>query len=98
MDAHPRVSVSSFCSIGFSFEEDIALWKRLGLRHVGLNVGKVEVAGWAAATNTVRDASLRVSNLAGPAPTAADADQESRRVVDETLMRGVDLASDVGAP
>lgn len=98
MDAHPRVSVSSFCSIGLPFDADLRLWSELGIRHVGLNVGKVEQAGWVAATDAVRAASLRVSNVAGPAPVAADASPEQRRAVDETLRRGIDFARDVGAP
>jgi len=98
MPWHPRVSVSSFCSVGYTFEQDLALWQRLDLDHVGLNVGKVEVAGWDAAAAAVKDASLRVSNLAGPAPTAADADDAAQRVMHETLTRAVDFASTVGAP
>jgi sugar phosphate isomerase/epimerase len=98
VEAHPRVSVSSFCSVRYTFEDDLALWQALGLDHVGLNIGKVEVAGWEAATAAVTDAGLRVSNLAGPAPAAADADEATQRAVVETLLRGVDFARDVGAP
>jgi sugar phosphate isomerase/epimerase len=92
------VSVSSFCSIGQSFDADLALWERLGVRHVGLNVGKLEQAGWSAAARAVHAAGLTVSNVAGPAPAAADAPLEERRVVDDTLRRGFDFASAVGAP
>jgi sugar phosphate isomerase/epimerase len=95
---HPRVSVSSFCSVGCTFHEDLALWQRIGVDHVGLNVGKVEVAGWAEAAKAVNDASLRISNLAGPAPAAADATDDEQRAMHETLTRGVDFAQEVGAP
>ena len=95
---HPRVSVSSFCSLTNSFDADLALWRDLGIQHVGLNIGKVEAAGWDAATEAVRATSLRISNLAGPAPAAADADADAQRAVHETLARGVDFARDVGAP
>ena len=98
MNIHPRVSVSSFSSLTNSFEGDVVLWQELGLYHVGLNVGKVEVAGWDAAAAAVRAARFRVSNLAGPAPAAADAHYAAQRAVLETLTRGVDFARAVGAP
>ena len=98
MNIHPRVSVSSFCSVQNPFGDDLALWSELGVDHVGLNIGKVDAAGWDTATAAVKDASLRVSNLAGPAPAAADADEEAQRVVLETVIRGVEFARDVGAP
>ena len=92
------MSVSSFCSVGNSFDEDVSLWTELGIGHVGLNVGKVEVAGWDAAATAVGRASLRVSNVAGPAPAEADAGEDAQRVVLDTLVRGIDFARDVGAP
>jgi len=98
VNAHPRVSVSSFCSLANSFEEDLGLWSDLGIQHVGLNVGKVEAAGWDTAAAAVRARNLRISNLAGPAPAAADADDAAQRIVHDTLVRGVDFAHDVGAP
>jgi sugar phosphate isomerase/epimerase len=98
VNAHPRVSVSSFSSVTNSFDDDVALWQELGLRHVGLNVGKVEAAEWDAAAATVGSVGFEVSNLAGPAPAAADANDTEQRMVLETLTRGVDFARDVGAP
>jgi sugar phosphate isomerase/epimerase len=98
MDAHPRVSVSSFCSVGLPFADDLALWKRLGVRHVGLAVGKVEVVGWEAAAAAVRTSALTVSTVAGPAPPAVDAPSAERGAHDTLTRRGIDFASAVGAP
>jgi sugar phosphate isomerase/epimerase len=97
-DAHPRVSVSSFCSVSLSFEGDLALWRELGIRHVGLNVGKVEAAGWEAAATAVRAASLAVSTVAGPAPAETHASSVERHDQDELTRRGIEFASAVGAP
>ena len=35
MLTHPRVSVSAMSSVRWSFEEDLALWRDLGLRWAG---------------------------------------------------------------
>lgn len=33
---HPRLSVSALCSLNWSFDQDLALWRELGIRHAGL--------------------------------------------------------------
>lgn len=61
MSAHPRLSVSSICSMKQSFEDDLALWADLGIQHVGLISPKLQAAGWDA--GQVLDAKLVVSSL-----------------------------------
>lgn len=63
MDAHERVSVSAVSSWRASFEDDLAMWERLGVRHVGLSLRKCEAVGLDAAVEHVHAAGLRVSNL-----------------------------------
>ena len=38
---NPRLSVDAMCSFNWSFEQDLALWKELGVRHAGLLVSKL---------------------------------------------------------
>lgn len=37
---HPRLSVNALSSINWSFDQDLALWQELGVRHAGLLVSK----------------------------------------------------------
>ena len=39
---HPRLSVNALSSIKWSFEEDLALWRRLGVHHAGLLISKLD--------------------------------------------------------
>ncbi len=38
---HPRLSIDSMCTFTWSFDQDLALWKDLGVRHAGLLVSKL---------------------------------------------------------
>jgi sugar phosphate isomerase/epimerase len=60
--AHPRISVNSLSSFRQSFDDDLALWKELGVEHVGLISPKMEAIGWKNAPTLVEG--LRVSNIA----------------------------------
>lgn len=46
-----------------SLPDDIAMWRDLGVDHVGLISPKIEVVGWEMARTLVADAGLRVSNI-----------------------------------
>lgn len=39
---HPRLSLNALCTFPWSFEQDLALWTRLGLAHAGLLAAKLE--------------------------------------------------------
>ena len=60
---HPRLSVSAVSSWRASFDDDLAMWERLGVDCVGLSLRKCEEVGLERAAKRVRDAGLRVSNL-----------------------------------
>jgi sugar phosphate isomerase/epimerase len=55
--------VNSLSSLFQSQDDDIALWRSLGIDHVGLISPKLEQVGWDAARDLVRAAGLRVSNV-----------------------------------
>jgi len=63
MTGSDRLSVSAVSSWRYSFDEDLALWARLGVRHVGLSLRKCEEVGLDIAVGRVRDLGLRVSNF-----------------------------------
>ena len=63
MSAHPRLSVNSLSSLYQSLDEDIAMWRDLGVDHVGLISPKLAGAGWDAALGLTAAARLRVSNI-----------------------------------
>jgi len=60
---HPRIAVSAVCSWNWTFEDDLQFWRRAGIDHVGLNVGKLRRAGWDEAVAAVRHAGLKVSSV-----------------------------------
>ena len=60
---HPRIAVSAVCSWNWSFADDLAFWREAGIGHVGLNVRKMEEAGWDDAVDAVRQAGLAVSSV-----------------------------------
>lgn len=39
---NPRLSVDSMCTFAWPFEQELALWKELGVRHAGLLINKVD--------------------------------------------------------
>src|SRR5207245_10646428 len=63
MTGSDRLSVSAVSSWRSAFDDDLALWARLGVRHVGLSLRKCEEVGLDIAVGRVRDMGLRVSNF-----------------------------------
>jgi sugar phosphate isomerase/epimerase len=61
MQIHPRISVNQECSSHWSLDEDLALWRDLGVAQVGLISTKLEPVGWD--TDPFKGGGLRVSNL-----------------------------------
>jgi sugar phosphate isomerase/epimerase len=96
---HPRLSVNSICSYGQSLDDDLTLWRDLGVDHVALILPKLEETGWAEAQARVNDAGLRVSTIFGPTYRPLDADPalgwraEDQAGTDQTL----EFAAAVGA-
>jgi sugar phosphate isomerase/epimerase len=63
MPAHPRISVNSLSSLYQPLSADLALWRDLGVDHVGLISPKLEAEPWDRAVQVITDAGLRVSNI-----------------------------------
>ena len=59
----PRLSVSAVSSWRQSFADDLAMWTRLGIDHVGLSLRKCEEAGIEVAALDLRAGGWRVSNV-----------------------------------
>jgi sugar phosphate isomerase/epimerase len=72
MPAHPRICVSSICSLRQSLDQDIALWAELAIRQVGLTSPKLVAAGWEAGRNAVFGAGLQVRSLSAFRDEAVD--------------------------
>ena len=65
-----------------SLPDDIAMWRDLGIEHVGLISPKIEAVGWDTARALVTDAGLRVSNLS---------------IEQHVVMESLELAATLGA-
>jgi len=64
---HPRLSVNDASSFNWTLEQDIALFAELGVKDVSLLLRKIEIVGLEPAARMIRDAGLRVDNIAvGP--------------------------------
>src|SRR2546426_6860496 len=71
MPIHPRLSLNSISSMNQSLDEDLALWRDLGIDLVGLISTKLDAVGWDAGGRAVREAGLRVASMSCyPAQTA----------------------------
>jgi hypothetical protein len=68
---HPRLSVNALCSLNWSFDQDLALWRALGVKRAGLLAAKIhdDPAG---KLRRMRDAGIRPSVFVC-APPALDA-------------------------
>lgn len=75
MFGHPRLSVNSVSSWQQTLAADIAMWRDIGVDHVGLILPKIEELGWDKAKELVTEAGLRVSTIFGPTYRQLDADR-----------------------
>jgi sugar phosphate isomerase/epimerase len=94
---HDRLSVSAVSSWRQSFDDDLAMWERLGVGHVGLSLRKCEEVGLEAAVRRVRDAGLRVSNVV-ECGWCALADESTWPAYRERLSAAIEAMRAVGAP
>jgi sugar phosphate isomerase/epimerase len=78
---------------------DIALWRDLGIQHVGLNLPKIEEIGWDAAGQMLTDAGLRVSTIFGPTYRPLDADDSLGwwDADQQATVKTVEFAASIGA-
>jgi sugar phosphate isomerase/epimerase len=94
---HDRLSVSAVSSWRASFDDDLAMWERLGIGHVGLSLRKCEEVGLEHAVRRVRDAGLRVSNVV-ECGWCELADPGTWRAYRDRLLAAVDAMRAVEAP
>ena len=94
---HDRLSVSAVSSWRATFDEDLALWERLGVGQVGLSLRKCEEAGLAAAVRRVEAAGLRVSNFVECGWCRLD-DSTTWPAYRDRIVAAVGAMSELGAP
>jgi sugar phosphate isomerase/epimerase len=94
---HDRLSVSAVSSWRASFDDDLAMWERLGIRRVGLSLRKCEEVGLEVAVRRVGDAGLRVSNVV-ECGWCEPADAATWSAYRDRLLAAVDAMRAVGAP
>ena len=94
---HARLAVSAVSSWRATFDEDLAMWERLGIGHVGLSLRKCEEIGLDRAVARVRDAGVRVSNVV-ECGWCELADTATWSVYRNRLLAAVDAMRVLGAP
>jgi len=94
---HDRLSVSAVSSWRATFDEDLALWERLGIGHVGLSLRKCEEIGLDVAARQVRDAGLRVGNFVECGWCRLD-DATTWTGYRDRLLAALDAMREVGVP
>jgi len=91
---HPRLSLSAISTYTLSFEQDVALWRRLGLGTVGLFSRKLEAFGHQRAADVLQEEGMTCSSIVFPAFSLLD---PSRWPEERAAMnRCVDVAQLVG--
>ena len=94
---HDRLSVSAVSSWRASFDDDLALWDRLGVGHVGLSLRKCEEVGLERAAERVRAAGLRVSNVVECGWCELD-NLDTWPAYQDRLLAALDVMRVLGAP
>ncbi len=91
-----RLSVNAICSRSFSFDEDLGLWRRLGVGRCTLFLPKLEAAGIDQAVARLSEVALRVDSiLAGAAFDLTD--EATWPATRDTLERAIAVAARTGA-
>ncbi len=94
---HDRLSVSAVSSWRASFEDDLAMWDRLGVGCVGLSLRKCEGTGLERVAERVRAAGLRVSNVVECGWCTLD-DPATWPSYQRRLLAAIEMMRVVGAP
>lgn len=94
---HPRLAVSAVSSWRGTLDEDLALWERAGIGHVGLSFRKLEETGLERAVARVQAAGLRVAGVGELGWFVLD-DPTTWGAQRARLALAVEVAAEVGAP
>jgi len=94
---HPRLAVSAVSSWRQSFDDDLAMWSRLGVGHVGLSLRKCEEVGLDVAVERIGSAGLRVSNVVECGWCALD-DLDTWPAYQDRLLAALDAMRSLAAP
>lgn len=93
MVVNPRLSVDAMCSFRWSFEQDLALWTSMGVRHAGLLISKIadapELRMRQLADAGIGCSTLIVGSYDLAAPSSWDATRDSHR-------EAIDLVAGIG--
>lgn len=83
---HPRLSINALCSIRWSFEQDLDLWRRIGVHHAGLLISKLE-GDRKAKGQLLRGAGIRPTTIVcgGFDLSAPDSWSETRKILNGAL-------------
>lgn len=93
MAVNPRLSVDAMCSFRWSFEQDLALWTSLGVRHAGLLISKISDAPQQR-MRQLQDAGIGCSTLiVGGYDLAVPASWEAAR---DGHREAIDLVAGIG--
>jgi len=92
---HPRLSLNAISTFTWSFEQDFAFWRRLGLRTVGLSAQKLEAFGHLRAADLLQQEGMKCSSIVFPPFSLLD----PSRWPDEraAINRCIDVAQPLGA-
>jgi sugar phosphate isomerase/epimerase len=87
MALNARLSLNAIVTASWSFEQDLALWDELSLKHVGLFHPKLEKYGFDAAIAALRARDMRASCIICPpvSPDLPDSWDASRGAINQAL-------------
>ena len=96
VDIHRRLSVSSLCTYRWTFAEELALWRELGVRRVAPFLPKLDAYGHDRAVRTLQDEGMIASSVVAMSCDLRRPDTWAETQTD--LERAVDTAVALGAP
>lgn len=95
---HPRVSIDSLCFPGASLDSELASYRAIGVRRVGLLAGKLAAEGWDASIAKVAASGLSVATVIHPfLPRAEELGTHNFQVARDSLSRSIEAALRLGA-
>lgn len=96
MTPHARVSVNPMCMWHDPYEKEVATFRDLGVRTVGVQSRKMLDHGWQQAADLFRAADLDVAYVAHPVVATAD-DVDGWRREEDTWLRLIDDCVELGS-